>query len=229
MKLKERLVREASQEAIRFVLSALGDVQEAKSTDQPALSSRQDHTAGISNGGVVDEFKSMKELDETVTGLPVISKNAASESGLWHCDRVKANGAYYAVDPATERQGAKSDNDDLRIFQQEWRRETDELLNSVQKECNEVFERSKTLRARSSPRTVALADLSMYGDDGNSLQEDDRITAEAEESRNQDCPATESSLNNMITRDAEASWFVHPLDRSLDVTEALVRSLMGTN
>jgi hypothetical protein len=99
-----------------------------------------------------------------------------------------------------------------------WQQETNDLLESIQRECNAVFERNKMISSFShhpsntSPRSTIV----------HVLDEDD---GDDNESQQQQPSVVESSLSGGGSS-AVSSSSSDDLNRALDDTEALVMSLL---
>lgn len=96
---------------------------------------------------------------------------------------------------------------DVALLRQEWEEEMRSLLDSIQKDCNQVFDRSSSKSSRSSPRSVLF--------DG----------AEHGESKSR-CDGRAGTFAPRASMYESSNW--SDIDRALDETEAMVRSLIGT-
>lgn len=121
--------------------------------------------------------------------------------------------------PASGKSSAKSTEKEARRLQtqqKEWQDETNQLLNSIQRECNEVFERNRSQHSKLSLQSVSPRGLLDTSHDSGSSSGSSSLM-EADPPSSPDFFAS-TPLDDMID-----------LDRTLDETEALVRSLMGTD
>jgi hypothetical protein len=110
----------------------------------------------------------------------------------------------------------------------DWQQETNDLLESIQRECNEVFERNKvrassyshrrgpTTTTTSSPRSTLLHVL---------VDENDNMNDDNDDGSSSQPSVVESSLSGGGSSAASASS--QDLNRALDDTEALIQSLLG--
>ncbi|KAL7569113.1 hypothetical protein ACA910_016946 [Epithemia clementina (nom. ined.)] len=245
--MKERLVREASQEAIRLVLAAVDERQTkifSRHQETATEADFRENVRGESTGVGVVHPNNILNFTEHVaeeTMRAVTAMNIQESAVEFHLRQTgkaadtsprTANGDDEPTQDNQQSNTTKRGKDDLSRMQRKWQSETDELINCIQKECNEVFERTRAQRSRASPRTVAVADLSAFSDENSGT---------VNKAGTQDfvhCPS-ESAPNSRMSQHSKASSSFPPsltslsagldLDRTLDETEALLRSLMGSN
>jgi hypothetical protein len=120
-----------------------------------------------------------------------------------------------------------------------WEEQTNNLLDSIQKECNSAFDRNKTASTKSStssPRTV----FAEFTDDDKRVERDQfqsswstGIEKQAERDQFQSSwatsttmlyPSTSTGMSTEVGASPQ-SYNMSELDRALDETEAIVRSL----
>ena len=116
-----------------------------------------------------------------------------------------------------------------------WEEQTNHLLDSIQKECNLAFDRNKTASTKSStgsPRTV----LAEFADDEKHVERD-RFQSSWSTNTTMLYPSTSTSTTMLYpststgtgmsseVRASPQSYNMSELDRALDETEAIVRSL----
>jgi hypothetical protein len=116
-----------------------------------------------------------------------------------------------------------------------WEVQTNDLLDSIQKECNLAFDRNKTASTKSStgsPRTV----LAEFADDEKRVERDQfqsswststtMLYPSASTSATAIYPSTSTGTGMSTEVGASPQFYnMSELDRALDETEAIVRSL----
>jgi Zn-dependent metalloprotease len=113
-----------------------------------------------------------------------------------------------------------------------WEVQTNHLLDSIQKECNLAFDRNKTASSKSSsPRTV----LAEFADDEKRFERDQFQSAWSTGTMLYPSASTTSMLHPSASTGmstevgaSPVSYNMSELDRALDETEAIVRSLVGS-
>jgi hypothetical protein len=106
-----------------------------------------------------------------------------------------------------------------------WEEQTKNLLDSIQKECNLAFDRNKTVSTTastntSSPRTV----LDEFSDDEKRFERD-QFQGSWSNAMLHPSPSTARSTE---VGSSPLSYNMSELDRALDETEAIVRSLVSS-
>jgi HPt (histidine-containing phosphotransfer) domain-containing protein len=108
-----------------------------------------------------------------------------------------------------------------------WEEETNQLLDSIQKECNLAFDRNKTAasitastKSSTSPRTVVV---DAFADDEKRVERD-QFQSSWSSSTTMLYPSTSTGMNTEVSASPQ-SYNMSELDRALDETEAIVRSL----
>ena len=262
--MKARFIQEATKEAVRVVLSTL----HARSINgtPPGHVSHMEHENNRNESGVGDQHQ-MNEISQTVAEESLravvgatntldnditrredntLDEARSAMNGPNANSEIKATSSDNVLPGETARHDSQTKSTlqhrELLKLQSEWQDQTNELLDAIQKECNDVFERNRTQRARTSPRTVAIADLSVFADDNDDAPHDNDPSLPPPEVRNRplrggdetiSSPSSESAGQSNCSPSQLRSSLSPPsvgmeLDRTLDETEALLRSLMGT-
>lgn len=230
-------------------MTTLGDRGITNLTENLSTTHRQD--CGVSTAAVGINETSLQELTETVAveTMRAVTATTTPDAGSEKSNRRSLDAGSdnrennNSADNSTMKDPASDpDNNEgqetfgFQRLEREWQWETQELLNSIQQECNEVFERNKTNLSRASPRTVAVADISDYRDEGIAPQGRGHREQNTKEALTQDGEVTASISNHVVTGESIVSQQnaaqMPPeldLDRTLDETEALLRSLLRAN
>lgn len=103
-----------------------------------------------------------------------------------------------------------------------WEEQTNHLLDSIQKECNLAFDRNKTASTNiSSPRTV----LAEFADDEKRFERDQfQSSWSTSTTVLHPCTSAGTGMSTEVGA-SPLSYNMSELDRALDETEAIVRSL----
>ena len=234
VQMKERLVREATQEAVRAVLFTLGVSRSSKFSTMKRPTGLVRHITNDDEISVDD--RSIKDLTEAVAEetLRAVTEPMNDDVQGKDIHRHGTPGGNVAVGETQENGDTANRSRGLNLgrLRKEWHEETDSILKSIQKECNEIFDRTRTSRLRASPRTVAIPDLSVYsdvyGDHGEPKHNEPRTTESRLVSPNHDRRRREEKGCSSPVPPLSLSSGVD-LDRTLDQTEALLLSLTQNN
>jgi HPt (histidine-containing phosphotransfer) domain-containing protein len=107
-----------------------------------------------------------------------------------------------------------------------WEEQTNHLLDSIQKECNLAFDRNKaastnsSTKSSTSPRTV----LAEFADEEKRVERDQFQSSWSTSTTTMLYPSTSTGMSTEVGASPQ-SYNMSELDRALDETEAIVRSL----